>query len=399
MFHKINTNRLIILLAVLLILPLNFNQLKASESVDLSFLDFVRFVSNSSNTNIVLDENVNTRFHIVLPSDYDSKDSLELFYSVLAKHSLDPVLVGKTLYVKKLSDTSQFYSIDLFFELPDTISKAINSNYPDIKVSSIQKSIVFKSDKKQYNDIKSLVEALDRPRPQRKLKIVMISYNDSDLKEYGTKISYQHSGDSSYGVSSLINSLVLGNALSFSNGQNNINIAFKALNSDGVAKIYLDNVVSLSDGKDTSLKATKTIPYLSQENNIDSTKNVSTNSYSYKDVGTEILLSNVTVTDDTLYFQATFRYEQLINDSITPTTSKREVINYLRIPKGSSMLISGIRSSDDSTNKGKIPLFGDIPLIGSLFRYDTKSSKSETFAIYLENIGFDDKNATGGYQK
>ncbi|MDD4884830.1 MAG: hypothetical protein PHF22_10285, partial [Sulfuricurvum sp.] len=170
-----------------------------------------------------------------------------------------------------------------------------------------------------------------------------------------------------------------------------------ALNSDGVVNVYLDSVLSLSDGKDSSLKVTKTIPYLSQENNVDSTKNVSTNSYTYKDVGTEILLSNVTVTDDTLYFQATLRYEQLINDSITPVTSKREVINYLRIPRGSSMLISGIRSNDDSTNKGKIPLLGDIPLIGSLFRYDTQSLKSETFAIYLENVGFDDKNVTSGY--
>lgn len=63
------------------------------------------------------------------------------------------------------------------------------------------------------------------------------------------------------------------------------------------------------------------------------------------------------------------------------------------------MLISGIRSSDDSTNKGKIPLLGDIPLIGSLFRYDSSSHKDETFAIYLENVGFDDKNVTGGYSR
>jgi general secretion pathway protein D len=185
----------------------------------------------------------------------------------------------------------------------------------------------------------------------------------------------------------------------FSNSSTDLSLSFSALNSAGVAKIYLDNVVSLSDGKDSIVRATKTIPYLSQENNVDATKTVSTNSYTYKDVGTEISLSNVTVTDDTLYFQSTFKYEQLINDSITPTTSKREVINYLRIPKGQSLLISGIKSIDDSTNKSKIPLLGDIPLIGSIFRYDTTTQKNETFAIYLENVGFDDKNVTGGYVK
>lgn len=315
------------------------------------------------------------------------------------KNDLEPIILGSTMYIKKRSDNQKFYSIDLFFELPDSISKAIIANYPDIKVSTIQKTVAFKTDSKKYGEIRSLVDVLDRPRPQRKLKIIMISYNDSILKEYGAKLNAQFSGSSNIGLTSIINSLVLGNTLTFSNASNNLSLSFSALNSAGVAKIYVDNIVSLSDGKDSTVRATKTIPYLSQENNVNGNQNVSTNSYQYKDVGTEILLSNVTVTEDTLYFQSTFRYEQLINDSITPTTSKREVINYLRIPSGSSMLISGIRSNDDSTNKSKIPILGDIPYLGSIFRYETTNHKEETFAIYLENVGFDDKNVTGGYAR
>lgn len=371
----------------------------ASDLVDQSFIDFVRFVSNTSKQNIIIDESVDKRFSIVLPNDYQSRDSLELFYSVLDKNDLEPIILGSTMYIKKRSDNQKFYSIDLFFELPDSISKAIIANYPDIKVSTIQKTVAFKTDSKKYGEIRSLVDVLDRPRPQRKLKIIMISYNDSILKEYGAKLNAQFSGSSNIGLTSIINSLVLGNTLTFSNASNNLSLSFSALNSAGVAKIYVDNIVSLSDGKDSTVRATKTIPYLSQENNVNGNQNVSTNSYQYKDVGTEILLSNVTVTEDTLYFQSTFRYEQLINDSITPTTSKREVINYLRIPSGSSMLISGIRSNDDSTNKSKIPILGDIPYLGSIFRYETTNHKEETFAIYLENVGFDDKNVTGGYAR
>lgn len=396
MVHNLLKALLVAVLCQLLILP----RVLASDLVDQSFLDFVRFVSNTSKTNIVIDESVDNRFSIVLPNDYQSRDSLELFYSVLDKNNLEPIILGSTMYIKKRSDNQKFYSIDLFFELPDPISKAITANYPDIKVSSIQKSIVFKTDSKKYAEIRSLVDVLDRPRPQRKLKIIMISYNDADIKEYGAKLNIKNTDSSSIAsLSSVINSLVLGNTFTFVNRYTDLSLSFSALNSQGLAKIYLDNIVSLSDGKDSTVRATKTIPYLSQENNVDGNQNVSTNSYQYKDVGTEILLSNVTVTEDTLYFQATFKYEQLINDSITPTTSKREVVNYLRIPKGSSLLISGIRSYDDSTNKAKIPILGDIPYLGSIFRYDTTNHKEETFAIYLENVGFDDKNVTGGYTR
>ncbi|MBV5335348.1 MAG: hypothetical protein JZU49_06035, partial [Sulfuricurvum sp.] len=153
-------------------------KLWASDNVDQSFLDFVRFVSNTSHTNIVLDENINARFSVILPNDYQSQDSLDLFYSVLDKNDLEPTIIGTTMYIKKRSSTQKFYSIDLFFELPDPISKAIMLNYPDIKVSSIQKTIAFKTDSKKYGEIRSLVDVLDRPRPQRKLKIIMISYND-----------------------------------------------------------------------------------------------------------------------------------------------------------------------------------------------------------------------------
>lgn len=380
--------------AVSLLLLLNFSHVTASDLVDQSFLDFVRFVSNTSKQNIVIDESVDSRFSVVLPSDYSSQDSIQLFFAVLSKHRLEPIVIGSTLYVQKSSDNKKFYTFDLFFELPQTISKAITDNYPDIKVSSVQKTIVLKSDLKQYGEIKSLVEALDRPRPQRKLRIVMISYNDTDLKEYGTKINYTETGSDNYGFASLINSLILGNTFTFSNRRNNFSLAFSALDSARVAKIHLDNIISLSDGKDSSIKATKIIPYLIQQNNVNAAQNVNTNQYQYKDVGTVIELTNVTVTDETLYFQATFKFEQLLNDSITPTTLKKEVINYLRIPVGSSMLISGIKSIDDTNKNSKIPLLGDIPILGSLFTFDSKNKTSETFAIYLENIDFDDKNTS-----
>lgn len=315
------------------------------------------------------------------------------------KHGLEPTIIGSTMYIKKYSDSKKFYSIDLFFELPDPIKKAIIENYPDLKVSSIQKTIAFKCDSKQYNEIKSLVDFMDRPRPQRKLKVMMISYNDNDLKEFGSQFSLKYSGSSVVSFDSLINTLVLGNVAKISTASTSISLAFSALQSHGIATIHLDNILSLSDGKDSIIRAAKTIPYLATENSIDGTNNVQKNNYQYKDVGTEISLTNVTITEDNLYFQANMKFEQLINDSITPTTSKREVSNYLRIAPGQSILISGIKTNEDSKNKSKIPLLGDIPYLGYLFQYETKNTKNETFAIYLENVGFMDQNLSEGLVK
>lgn len=323
---------------------------------------------------------------------------MDLFFNVLSKNGLEPVIIGNTLYVKKLSDNKKFYSIDLFFELPDSIVKAITSNYPEIKVSSIQKTIAFKTDSKTYGEICTLVDFLDRPRPQRKLKVIMVSYNDSDLKEYGVKLAAtQKNSTETASFTSLINSLTLGNVVHFTNGSSDLSLSFSALDTLGFVKVHLDNIISLSDGKSSTLTNVKTIPVLTAANSVNSTQTVANNTYQYKDIGTSINISSVTITSDALYFDTNMTFEELLTDSsTTPITSKKSFSNYLRLSSGDSVLISGIKSIDDEHKDVKIPILSNIPYLGALFQYKTKTYKNETFAIYLENVAFDDKNVSVG---
>ncbi|HIC10940.1 MAG TPA: hypothetical protein EYO61_06270, partial [Campylobacterales bacterium] len=54
-----------------------------------------------------------------------------------------------------------------------------------------------------------------------------------------------------------------------------------------------------------------------------------------------------------------------------PTTTKREVKTTAVVQDGEAVIVGGLIKDKISKNSDKIPLLGDIPLIGALFRDDS----------------------------
>ena len=56
-----------------------------------------------------------------------------------------------------------------------------------------------------------------------------------------------------------------------------------------------------------------------------------------------------------------------------PTISQREAETSATVRDGDSFVIGGLTQEDTINSKTKVPLFGDIPLIGQAFRTDRKT--------------------------
>jgi type II secretory pathway component GspD/PulD (secretin) len=62
--------------------------------------------------------------------------------------------------------------------------------------------------------------------------------------------------------------------------------------------------------------------------------------------------------------------------------STRESETTVRLKDGETLVIGGLYNSEDLKSTLKVPLLGDIPLIGNLFK-STSTSKDETEIIVL----------------
>jgi general secretion pathway protein D len=66
-----------------------------------------------------------------------------------------------------------------------------------------------------------------------------------------------------------------------------------------------------------------------------------------------------------------------------PTTSKRSVENTIVVKDNQTIVVGGLIAETDNETETKIPILGDIPLIGALFRGKTNQSRKTNLMIFL----------------
>jgi len=376
-----------------IILLLNINVF-AIDMVNTSFVDFVRFVSNSTNKNFIIDEKIDTKFNIILPHNFDSKDAYTILKSVLSKNNMYLVKNGTTYYIKKM-DEKRFYSYKLKFLFPDKVIPIVRKYYPTLRISKSKKTVIYFSKYKEHKKIQNLIKLLDKPTKSKQIKVTLISYNDSDLEEYGVNIDTSYKNQNfATGYKTFVDYLV--DSSSFFMNLNNFNLALYL--SDLKTKQLVDSkfspTISLFDGKPARFSITQKIPYLNGTTSINGANDIKNDSYSYNDVGSVINIDKVSITDDEIYFHIRMSYELILDKSITPTTSRRYIDNYLKLKDGQSVMIAGIKSDELSKVYKEIPLLSSIPLIGGIFKWQSNDSKKYTFAIIISSLQEKDVNAS-----
>lgn len=85
-------------------------------------------------------------------------------------------------------------------------------------------------------------------------------------------------------------------------------------------------------------------------------------------------------------------------------TNKRAVESTVLVDDGQIVALGGLMQDDARTNVDKVPLLGDIPLIGSLFRYDTRKQTKTNLMVFLRPLVLRDSASyrgvtTGRYQQ
>jgi len=82
----------------LLIIYLSFN-LYAIDLSNSSFVDFVRFVSNVTHKNFIIDENVKNNISVIIPNDFKPIYSFKILKSILLKNDLFLSKTGENIFI------------------------------------------------------------------------------------------------------------------------------------------------------------------------------------------------------------------------------------------------------------------------------------------------------------
>ena len=77
-----------------------------------------------------------------------------------------------------------------------------------------------------------------------------------------------------------------------------------------------------------------------------------------------------------------------------PTTNKRSIESTVVVDDGQIIVLGGLIEDNYSTTRSKVPLLGDIPYLGALFRSETRSRKRSNLMVFLRPVVMRDQAAS-----
>jgi type IV pilus assembly protein PilQ len=71
------------------------------------------------------------------------------------------------------------------------------------------------------------------------------------------------------------------------------------------------------------------------------------------------------------------------NTNNGPAINTNTVTTQVQVENGGTVVLGGIYSSTESNQTDKVPLLGDIPVLGYLFKTNSKSVQKDELMVFL----------------
>jgi general secretion pathway protein D len=151
------------------------------------------------------------------------------------------------------------------------------------------------------------------------------------------------------------------------------------------AKILNQPTLWTKDNEEAVFIKGKRVAFITNAQSDSSNLTAVNESFDYNDVGLTLRVRpNITpekAVDMTINLIISQVDAELINEEIA--VSNLDTTTHLIINNGQTVMLGGILFQKDSTIKRKVPLLGDIPVVGNLFRHTEKQLTNDELLVFV----------------
>lgn len=287
-----------------------------------------------------------------------------------------------------------------------------------IQADPATNSLIITAPEPQYRQLRAVIDSLDARRAQVFVESLIAEVNADKAAEFG--IQWQsplgRSGNNTVGV--------LGTNFSIG-GANIIDLALTAAGQGetlpstgfnlGVARKFggtyvlaflgrfleskgdgnvlsTPNLLTL-DNEEAKIVIGQNVPFVTGQYTSNNSSSGSVNPFQTierKDVGLTLrvkpqISENGTV-KLTIFQEVSSVQASTVNAPNGPTTNKRSIESNVLVEDGGIVVLGGLLQDEYSGNQEKVPGVGDIPVLGNLFRTETRSRKKTNLMVFLRPI-------------
>jgi len=290
-----------------------------------------------------------------------------------------------------------------------------------IQADPITNSLIITATEPVYKNLLKVVQQLDRKRAQIYIESMIVELSSTNAAELGVQwqaligSNQGFAGSNFTGPNSSGNTNIQGASASINNAVNSNNatanalltplglglnlgtltqfgpnLAFSTLlrslqSINGTNILSTPNLMTL-DNEEARIIVGQNIPILTGSySQTASTATVTPfQTYTRQDVGITLRVRPQSSENGTVKLQIFQEVSGVQRDTLSgPILNKRNIESNVVVEDGQIIVLGGLIGDEYSDNTQKIPVLGDIPLIGGLFRYDNKTRTKTNLMVFI----------------
>ena len=159
------------------------------------------------------------------------------------------------------------------------------------------------------------------------------------------------------------------------------------LRQNGAAHILSEPSVLCTNNKEATIQVGQTQSILTQAQQTTQGQGNIINSYSREDIGITLKVKPRLSSNNKVTLDVEAEIEDIVPGSSSsadrPTTTKRKVTTSAIVNNGETIILGGLIKGSGGTNVVKVPVLGDIPILGRLFESEGDAGSEVNVVIYL----------------
>ena len=288
-----------------------------------------------------------------------------------------------------------------------------NATYK-IEIDELNNAIVLAAPREVVIELKNVVRQLDLPRPQVLIEAVIAELSENQAKNLSTQLVYssrnrgayltnfdgvltgllgvginEESNPSQIAISSALPNTALGAVGDYNEvSGKGMGLLVQALQTDSATKILSTPSVVTLDNEEASLSVGEEVPFQTGSYTNNSTGSLNSNPFTTinrEEVGVILKVKPQISKGDAVRLEIEQESSKVNEGGLVglQTTSKATMKTNVMVQDGELLVLGGLIEDSGADTSAKVPILGDIPLLGHLFRQTGRSSGQSVTMMFI----------------
>ncbi|RYZ68101.1 MAG: type II secretion system protein GspD, partial [Proteobacteria bacterium] len=290
-------------------------------------------------------------------------------------------------------------------------------------------ALIITASPKMRKTLNTIIDQLDIPRAQVMLEAIIVDVSTNKSADLGVNWAvFSNEDGTSVPAGGFISPIAGGSIVNLAAGivnkdvsqasalngttigigrlrQNGLNFGamIRALRTDDNVNVIATPTATTLDNQETELKVAQEVPFITgsyASTGTGGTNNGQVNPFTTiqrQEVGTILKITPKINNGTAVVMKIELESSELSGqqgDANSLITNKRTIESTVLVDDGAIVVLGGLLQDEYSGNQDKVPGLGDVPLVGGLFRSETRSRRKTNLMVFLRPVVMRDARET-----